>query len=122
MLYLSICSGSGFKSVLLPYICSNGYKIRFNEIPPPGTKIEYIVPEWIEENSSIKDLQEVYGCELPNTIIILPLHPKKFDVVKEKLANIHPEVIMFMSKIIKFSLHDNNEDSALSRVNAICVS
>ena len=64
----------------------------------------------------------MYGCEIPNTIIILPLQPEKVDVVKEKLANIHPEVIMFMSKIRKFSLRDNNEDSALSRVNAICVS
>lgn len=122
MLYLSICSWIGFKRVFFPYICSNGYKIRFNEIPPPGTKIGYIVPEWIDEKPSIKDLQEVYGCELPNTIIILPLCPEKVDAVKEQVANIHPEVIMFMSKIRKLSLRDNNEDSALSRVNAICFS
>ena len=126
MLYLSICSEIGFKSVFLitkqPYICRNGYKIRFNEIPPPGKKIGYIVPEWIDEKTSIKDLQEVYGCELPNTIIILPLQLEKVDVVKEQLANIQLEVIMFMSKIRKLSVCDNNEDSALSRVNAICVS
>lgn len=118
--------GIGFKSVFLitkqPYIFSNGYKIRFNEIPPHGTKIGYIVPEWIDEKPSIEDLQEVYGCELPNTIIILPLRPEKVDAVKEQLANIHPEVILFMSKIRKLSVRDYNEDSALNRVNAIRVS
>ena len=122
MLYLSICSRIWFKSVFLPYICNNGYKIRFNEIPPPRTKIGYIVPEWIDEKMSIKDLQERYGCELPNIIIILLLWPEKVDAVKEQVANIHPKVIMFMSKIRNLSLCDNNEDSALSRVNAIGVS
>jgi sacsin len=38
-----------------PYIFSNGYKIRFNEIPPPGTKIGYIVPEWIDEKPVLKN-------------------------------------------------------------------
>ena len=41
-----------------PYIFSNGYKIRFNEIPPPGSRIAYIVPEWIDEEPRIEDLQE----------------------------------------------------------------
>ena len=54
--------------------------------------------------------------------IAIVLWTEKVDVVKEQLANIHPEVIMFMSKIRKMSVPDNNEDSALSRVNAICVS
>ena len=48
--------------------------------------------------------------------------PEKVDDVKEKLSNIHHEVIMLMSKIRKLFFLDNNEDSALSRVNAICVS
>ena len=50
------------------------------------------------------------------------LWTEKVGDVKERLANIHPEVIMFMSKIRKLSVSDNNEDSALRRVNAICVS
>ena len=54
--------------------------------------------------------------------IAIVLWTEKVDAVKEKLANIHPEVIMFMSKIKNLSLHNNNEDSALSRVNEICVS
>ena len=97
------CVGIGFKSVFLtirnPYIFSNGYKIRFNEIPPAETKIGYIVLEWIDEKPSIEYFQEFYGCEIPNNVIILPLWTKKVDAVKEQLANIHPEVIMFMFKI-----------------------
>ena len=54
--------------------------------------------------------------------ITIVLWTEKVDVVKEQLANIHLEVIMFMSKIKKLFVHDNNEDSALRRVNAICVS
>ena len=52
----------GFKSVFLitkhPYIFNNGYRIRFNEIPPPGSRIGYIVPEWIDEEPRIEYLQE----------------------------------------------------------------
>jgi hypothetical protein len=47
------------------------------------------------------------------------LRPEKVDAVKEQLANIHPEVILFMSKIRKLSVREYNEDSALNRVNAI---
>ena len=64
----------------------------------------------------------MYGCELPNTIIIPPYWLEKVDAMKEKLANIHPEVIIFMSKIKKLFFHDKNEDSSLSRVTEICVS
>ena len=94
----------------------NGYKIRFNEIPSAETKIGYIVLEWIDEKPSIEYFQEFYGCELPNNVIILPLWTKKVDTVKEQLANIHPEVIMFMSKIQKLSVHEYNEDSTLNKV------
>ena len=56
-----------------PYIFSIGYNIRFNEIPPPGSRIGYIVLEWIDEEPRIEYLQELFGCELPNTIMILDL-------------------------------------------------
>ena len=62
MLWISKYVGIGFKSVFLvtkkPYTFNNGYKIRFNEIPPPGSRIGYIVPEWIDEEPRIEDLQE----------------------------------------------------------------
>ncbi|GLJ45913.1 hypothetical protein SUGI_0966730 [Cryptomeria japonica] len=102
--------GIGFKIVFLvtnqPYIFSNGYKIRFNEIPPSdsGIKIGYIVPEWIDK-PNIEDLERICSStsqcqgELPNTVIVLPLRPEKVEGVKDQLANIQPEVILFMSKI-----------------------
>ena len=41
-----------------PYTSNNGYKIKFNEIPPPGYRIGYIVLEWIDEEIRIEDIQE----------------------------------------------------------------
>ncbi|XP_059067210.1 protein NO VEIN-like [Cryptomeria japonica] len=122
--------GIGFKSVFLvtsqPYIFSNGYKIRFNEIPPSdsGVKIGYIVPEWIDK-PNIEDLKRIYSSqsqgELPNTAIVLPLRPEKVDGVKEQLANIHPEVILFMSKIKRLSVREDGQNQN-PRVHAVCVS
>ena len=129
MIFMSI-SGIGFKSVFLvtnqPYIFSNGYKIRFNEIPPAGDKIGYIVPEWIEK-PDIEDLRRIYsiqwGGELPNTVILLPLRPAKVEGVKEQLANIHPETILFMSKIRRLSVREDGQDQEQNpRVNAVSVS
>eukprot|EP01018_Ginkgo_biloba_P017680 Gb_37162 [translate_table: standard] len=120
--------GIGFKSVFLvteqPHIFSNGYQIRFNEFPTPGVKIGYIVPEWIDDKPSIEDIREVYGChtQLPTTTIVLPLRPEKVESVKHQLAHIHPEVILFMSKIKKLSVRDEDEDSPLNRVNEVSVS
>ncbi|GLJ45923.1 hypothetical protein SUGI_0966870 [Cryptomeria japonica] len=122
--------GIGFKSVFLvtsqPYIFSNGYKIRFNEIPPSdsGVKIGYIVPEWIDK-PNIEDLKRIYSSqcqgELPNTAIVLPLRPEKVDGVEEQLANIHPEVILFMSKIKRLSVREDGQNQN-PRVHAVCVS
>ena len=54
--------------------------------------------------------------------IAIVLWTEKVDDVKEQLANIDPEVIMFMSKIKNMSICDSNEESTLSRVNSIGVS
>lgn len=125
-------SGIGFKSVFLvtnqPYIFSNGYKIRFNEIPPSdsGVKIGYIVPEWIDK-PNIEDLKRIYSSnsqsqgEFPSTVIVLPLRPEKVEGVKDQLANIHPEVILFMSKIKRLSVREDGQNQN-PRVNAVSVS
>ncbi|GLJ45922.1 hypothetical protein SUGI_0966860 [Cryptomeria japonica] len=124
--------GIGFKSVFLvtnhPYIFSNGYKIRFNEIPPSdsGVKIGYIVPEWIDK-PNIEDLKRIYSSnsqsqgEFPITVIVLPLRPEKVEGVKDQLANIHPEVILFMSKIKRLSVREDGQNQS-PRVNAVSVS
>ncbi|XP_057835750.2 protein NO VEIN isoform X1 [Cryptomeria japonica] len=120
--------GIGFKSVFLvtnqPYIFSIGYKIRFNEIPSSGVKIGYIVPEWIDK-PNIQDLEMVYGSqcqgEIPNSVKVLPLRPEKVKGVKNQLANIHPEVILFMSKIKRLSVREDGQNQN-PRVNAVSVS
>ncbi|KAF9616030.1 hypothetical protein IFM89_027969 [Coptis chinensis] len=119
--------GIGFKSVFLitaqPFIFSNGYQIKFNEDPCPDCNLGYIVPEWVDENPTLADIQKIYGRDaLPATTIILPLKPEKERVVKIKLSKIHPEVLLFLSKIRKLSVREDNEESKLNTVSAISIS
>ncbi|KAF9616996.1 hypothetical protein IFM89_033066 [Coptis chinensis] len=123
MLFLGI----GFKSVFLitaqPFIFSNGYQIKFNEDPCPDCNLGYIVPEWVDENPTLADIQKIYGRDaLPATTIILPLKPEKERVVKIKLSKIHPEVLLFLSKIRRLSVREDNEESKLNTVSAISIS
>ncbi|KAE8123813.1 hypothetical protein FH972_018737 [Carpinus fangiana] len=119
--------GIGFKSVFLvtaqPYIFSNGYQIRFNEEPCPHCNLGYIVPEWVEENPAISDINQIYGYAntLPTTTIVLPLKPDKIQAVKEELSSIHPEVLLFLSKIKRFSVKEHNKDAKLNTVSAIAI-
>lgn len=118
--------GIGFKSVFLissqPYIFSNGYQIRFNEEPCPHCGLGYIVPEWVDESPTLSDLKQVYGSNsLPTTTLILPLKPDKVKPVKQQLSSIHPEVLLFLSKIKSLSVRENNEDPKLNTVKAISI-
>ncbi|KAK9117633.1 hypothetical protein Sjap_016580 [Stephania japonica] len=120
--------GIGFKSVFLitaqPYIFSNGYQIRFSEEPCPECDIGYIVPEWVEESPTLADIQEIYGSALalPTTTIILPLKSDKVEAVKQQLSNIHPEVLLFLSKIQHLSVREHNEGSKQNAVSAVSIS
>ncbi|KHN22173.1 uncharacterized protein LOC114406379 [Glycine soja] len=121
--------GIGFKSVFLltayPYIFSNGYQIRFSEKPCPHCDIGYIVPEWVEQKPTLHDIKQIYGAgagSLPTTTIILPLKPDKVKPVKHQLSNIHPEVLLFLSKIRHLSVREDNEDPKLNSVNAVSIS
>ncbi|CAN7099299.1 uncharacterized protein LOC103873116 isoform X2 [Brassica rapa] len=117
--------GIGFKSVFLitsqPYIFSNGYQIRFNEAPCSHCSLGYIVPEWVDQHPSLVDIQRIYGSgsSLPTTTIILPLKSDKVDPVKEQLSNVHPEVLLFLSKIKNLSIREHCQDPNLSTVNSI---
>ncbi|XP_040986826.1 protein NO VEIN-like [Juglans microcarpa x Juglans regia] len=119
--------GIGFKSVFLvtsrPYIFSNGYQIRFNEEPCPHCNLGYIVPEWVEENPTFSDIQQIYGSTttLPMTTIVIPLKPDKVKAVKQQLSSIHPEVLLFLSKIKRLSVREHNEDPRLNTVSAIAI-
>ncbi|KAI3740240.1 hypothetical protein L2E82_30665 [Cichorium intybus] len=118
--------GIGFKSVFLvtaqPHIFSNGYQIRFNEKPCQQCKVGYIVPEWIEENDPmLSAIKSIYGSAtvLPTTTIVLPLKPEKVKPVKDELLSLHPEVLLFLSKIRRLSVR---EDPNRNTVTIISIS
>ncbi|KAI8529254.1 hypothetical protein RHMOL_Rhmol12G0211000 [Rhododendron molle] len=120
--------GIGFKSVFLiasrPYVFSNGYQIRFNEEPCPHCKVGYIVPAWVDDNPTLSNIKQVYGSgtSLPATIILLPLKPDKVQPVKQQLSSIHPELLLFLSKIKRLSVKEDNKDPKLNSVTAISIS
>ncbi|KAL6495801.1 hypothetical protein OROGR_030364 [Orobanche gracilis] len=119
--------GIGFKSVFLitaqPYIYSNGYQIRFNESPCPECNVGYIVPEWVEENPTLSEIKHMYGSNssLPATIMLLPLKPDKVKPVKQQLSSVHPELLLFLSKIKRLSVREDTADSSCSTVTAISI-
>lgn len=121
-------SGIGFKSVFLissqPHIFSKGYQIKFNEKPCAECNIGYIVPEWVESTPSLTDIKSLYGCSklLPTTTIILPLKSDKIDAVKRQLSSMHPEMLLFLSKIRKLSVREDNSDPNSTTVSEISIS
>ncbi|CAL4991902.1 unnamed protein product [Urochloa decumbens] len=120
--------GIGFKSVFLissqPHIFSNGYHIKFNEKPCAECNIGYIVPEWVESTPSLSDIETIYGCSkvLPTTTIILPLKSEKVNAVKKQLSSLHPEMLLFLSKIRKLSVREHNSDPKNSTISEIAIS
>ncbi|XP_076915813.1 uncharacterized protein LOC143575287 [Bidens hawaiensis] len=120
--------GIGFKSVFLitsqPYIFSNGYKIRFNEKPCQHCNVGYIVPEWVEDDPTLSAIQSVYGSStaLPTTTLVLPLKQEKVKPVKDQLSSIHPEVLLFLSKIKRLSVREDNKNPRLNSVREISIS
>nr|CAB3491601.1 unnamed protein product [Digitaria exilis] len=120
--------GIGFKSVFLissqPHIFSNGYHIKFNEKPCAECNIGYIVPEWVESTPRLSDIEAIYGCfkVLPTTTIILPLKNEKVDAVKKQLSSLHPEMLLFLSKIRKLSVREDNSIPESSTVTEIAIS
>lgn len=106
-----------------PYIFSNGYQIRFNEGPCEHCNVGYIVPEWVDANPTLSEINQIYGsgAALPTTVLILPLKPDKVKPVKLQLSSIHPQVLLFLSKIKRLSVKEDNEDPRLNTVNAIAI-
>lgn len=120
--------GIGFKSVFLissqPHIFSNGYQIKFNEKPCGECNIGYIVPNWVESRPSLSDIKQIYGCSknLPATCIILPLKDEKVAAVKQQLSSLHPEMLLFLSKIRRLSVREDNCNHKGSTISEIAIS
>lgn len=78
----------------------------------------------MEANPTLSVIRQVYGSSatLPATTLVLPLKPDKVKPVKQKLSSIHPEVLLFLSKIKKLSVREDNEDARLNTVSAISIS
>ncbi|GER48205.1 DNA binding [Striga asiatica] len=120
--------GIGFKSVFLitsrPYIFSNGYQIRFDESPCPACDVGYIVPEWVDSNPIISEIKLIHGpnITLPATTIVLPLKPDKVGPVKKQLSSVHPELLLFLSKIKKLSVREEGSSGPTAALTAISIS
>jgi sacsin len=52
----------------------------------------------------------------------LPLKPDKIEPVKQQLSSIHPEVLLFLSKIRHLSVRENNENPKKNTVTAVFIS
>ncbi|XP_050150899.1 uncharacterized protein LOC126625839 [Malus sylvestris] len=122
--------GIGFKSVFLitarPYIFSNGYQIRFSEEPCVHCNVGYIVPEWVDANPTLSEIKQIYGSgsgsALPTTTLILPLKADKVEAVKQQLSSMHPEILLFLSKIKRLSVREDNVDPRHNTISAIAIS
>ncbi|KAK9756527.1 hypothetical protein RND81_01G103900 [Saponaria officinalis] len=119
--------GIGFKSVFLvskqPHIISNGYEVKFNEEPDMCCGVGYIVPEWISDTSFVSKIRDVYGSEnLPTTEIILSLKDDKIESVKEELSSLHPELLLFLTKLKRLYVHtDGSASKNAGSVTAISI-
>ncbi|XP_076939694.1 protein NO VEIN-like [Bidens hawaiensis] len=84
-------------------------------------KISYIVPEWVEEDQTSSAIKSIYSSAtaLPTTVLVLPLKPEKVKHVKDQLSSVHPEVILFLSKIKRFSIRERNENPKFNTVSQI---
>ncbi|KAI3504524.1 hypothetical protein L1887_26069 [Cichorium endivia] len=124
----NLSSGIGFKSVFLittqPYIFSNGYQIKFNEKPCQQCNVGYIVPEWVKGDPMLSAIKNIYGSAtpLPTTTLVLPLKSEKVKPVKDQLSSIHPEILLFLSKIRRLSVREHNENPRRNTVTAISIS
>ncbi|CAM0878625.1 unnamed protein product [Alopecurus aequalis] len=120
--------GIGFKSVFLissqPHIFSNGYQVKFDEKPCRECNVGYIVPTWVESRPNLSDIKQIYGCSknLPATCIVLPLKDEKVTTVKQQLSSLHPEMLLFLSKIRRLSVREDNCNPEGSTASEIAIS
>ncbi|MFH0710156.1 MAG: hypothetical protein V2A75_08120 [Pseudomonadota bacterium] len=96
--------GIGFKSVFTisdtPAIHSNGYRFYFK-------KGEYIEPYWIDD---FKSYPEKFADENYTSIYLPYSHDfKHIDDIKNKIKDIEPFVLLFLDKLKKICIYNQNE-------------
>ncbi|KAB1210018.1 hypothetical protein CJ030_MR6G023567 [Morella rubra] len=71
----------------------------------------------------LMELIQVYGSagSLPTTTVVLPLKADKVKPVKQQLSSIHPEVLLFLTKIKRLSVKERNQDPRTNTVSAIAI-
>lgn len=111
MLWHSL-TGIGFKSVFLvssqPHVISNGFRIRLNENKDKEADVGFIVPEWVDDPSD-ELLSQLFGVglELPTTAILLPLKADKITAVQQQIAQMSPEILLFLAQIKELTIRDD---------------
>ncbi|CAM6057851.1 unnamed protein product [Sphagnum tenellum] len=110
--------GIGFKSVFLvtaqPHVISNGYRVRFQDMPHDQAGLGYIVPEWTYSPTDTQ-LSRVYRKErgdLPTTTLVLPLRDNKVEAVREQLKQISAETILFLSQVCTFTVREDSNGAS----------
>ncbi len=118
VLFVGVAAGIGFKSVFLvtaqPHVISNGYRVRFQDMPHDQAGLGYIVPEWTYTPTDA-ELSRVYGKErgdLPTTTLVLPLRDNKVEAVREQLKKISAETILFLSQVCTFTVREDSNGAS----------
>ncbi|XP_070679358.1 uncharacterized protein [Malus domestica] len=62
------------------------------------------------------------GSALPTSTLILPLKADKVEAVKQQLSSMHPEILLFLSRIKRLSVREDNVDPRHNTVSAIAIS
>nr|GLL31644.1 uncharacterized protein LOC109170777 [Ipomoea trifida] len=65
---------------------------------------------------------QIRFSEEPCSDCVLPLKSDKVNPVKHQLSTVHPELLLFLSKIRKLSVREDNEDPMLNTVSTISIS
>jgi hypothetical protein len=118
VLLVGVAAGIGFKSVFLvtaqPYVISNGYRVRFQDMPHDQAGLGYIVPEWAHTPTDA-ELSRVYGKErgdLPTTKLVLPLRDNKVEAVREQIKKVSAETILFLSQVCTFTVREDRNGAS----------
>lgn len=107
--------GIGFKSVFTvsdsPEIHSNGYHFKFDRTVK-DKPLGFVIPYWVDD---IRDAVE------GQTVIVLPA-PKNEEFDGSKLHSLDPYLLLFLRKLRKIEVHENDQVSSFCRLDKVGIS